>query len=89
MLYYVLYSSLTIISILCIYVNNRRNLKCEKRVCVVVLGDIGRSPRMQYHCISLANHGFHVDFVGYQGILCKYGNGCYFGLCFTLQMNAP
>lgn len=24
-------------------------------VCVVVLGDFGRSPRMQYHAISLAN----------------------------------
>lgn len=28
---------------------------------VVVLGDIGRSPRMQYHCISLANAGVDVD----------------------------
>ncbi len=27
---------------------------------VVVLGDIGRSPRMQYHCISLANAGVDV-----------------------------
>jgi beta-1,4-mannosyltransferase len=25
------------------------------RACVVVLGDIGRSPRMQYHALSLAN----------------------------------
>lgn len=24
------------------------------RACVVVLGDIGRSPRMQYHALSLA-----------------------------------
>ncbi|KAG8528148.1 uncharacterized protein KY384_007064 [Bacidia gigantensis] len=37
----------------------------EKRVQVVVLGDIGRSPRMQYHALSLAKHGFHVDLVGY------------------------
>ena len=28
---------------------------------VVVLGDIGRSQRMQYHCISLANAGVDVD----------------------------
>ena len=27
---------------------------------VVVLGDIGRSPRMQYHCVSLANAGIDV-----------------------------
>lgn len=26
----------------------------RNRVCVVVLGDIGRSPRMQYHALSLA-----------------------------------
>lgn len=28
------------------------------RACVVVLGDIGRSPRMQYHALSLANQVF-------------------------------
>jgi len=30
------------------------------RACVVVLGDIGRSPRMQYHALSLANQVFLV-----------------------------
>lgn len=34
---------------------------------VVVLGDIGRSPRMQYHAISLAKHGAKVSLIGYQG----------------------
>lgn len=34
-------------------------------VCVVVLGDIGRSPRMQYHAKSLLEHGYAVDIVGY------------------------
>lgn len=34
-------------------------------VCVVVLGDIGRSPRMQYHALSLAQRGSCVDLVGY------------------------
>ncbi|KAJ1952739.1 mannosyltransferase, partial [Linderina pennispora] len=38
-----------------------------KRVALLVLGDIGRSPRMQYHAISLAKSGMHVDFVGYDG----------------------
>jgi len=33
---------------------------------VVVLGDIGRSPRMQYHAISIAKHGGRVDLIGYQ-----------------------
>ncbi|KAK6354628.1 mannosyltransferase [Orbilia brochopaga] len=35
------------------------------RVAVLVLGDIGRSPRMQYHAISLANNGWGVDLIGY------------------------
>jgi beta-1,4-mannosyltransferase len=34
---------------------------------VVVLGDIGRSPRMQYHAISIAKHGGKVFLIGYQG----------------------
>ncbi|KAJ2806086.1 mannosyltransferase [Coemansia helicoidea] len=38
-----------------------------KRVALVVLGDIGRSPRMQYHALSLARAGHHVSFVGYGG----------------------
>lgn len=38
----------------------------EKRnVCVVVLGDIGRSPRMQYHAQSLIREGYNVDIIGY------------------------
>ncbi|XP_017781882.1 PREDICTED: chitobiosyldiphosphodolichol beta-mannosyltransferase [Nicrophorus vespilloides] len=39
----------------------------QKSVCVVVLGDIGRSPRMQYHSRSFAEEGHKVDIVGYQG----------------------
>ena len=43
--------------------------KSEKghHVLVFVLGDIGRSPRMQYHALSLIQNGFHVHFVGYEG----------------------
>jgi len=37
------------------------------RVGVVVLGDLGRSPRMQYHVLSLISHGFEVDMIGYEG----------------------
>ena len=33
---------------------------------VIVLGDVGRSPRMQYHAMSLAKHGCNVQLVGYQ-----------------------
>jgi beta-1,4-mannosyltransferase len=32
---------------------------------VVTLGDIGRSPRMCYHALSLAKHGYNVELVGY------------------------
>ncbi|RZC42535.1 chitobiosyldiphosphodolichol beta-mannosyltransferase [Asbolus verrucosus] len=37
----------------------------KKNVKVVVLGDIGRSPRMQYHCTSLSELGHQVDVIGY------------------------
>ncbi|PCH06251.1 Hypothetical protein PENO1_018130 [Penicillium occitanis (nom. inval.)] len=33
---------------------------------ILVLGDIGRSPRMQYHALSIARHGGLVDIIGYQ-----------------------
>ncbi|TPX15937.1 uncharacterized protein E0L32_000271 [Thyridium curvatum] len=32
---------------------------------VLVLGDIGRSPRMQYHALSIAKHGGSVELIGY------------------------
>ena len=34
---------------------------------VLVLGDVGRSPRMQYHAASIAKHGGRADVIGYQG----------------------
>lgn len=37
------------------------------RIQILVLGDIGRSPRMQYHALSIAKHGGHVDLIGYHG----------------------
>lgn len=40
------------------------------RVVVVVLGDVGRSPRMQYHAASLASHDVRVELVGYEGERC-------------------
>ena len=41
--------------------------KQGRSVQVVVLGDIGRSPRMQYHALSIAKHGGKVFLIGYQG----------------------
>lgn len=37
----------------------------KKSVKVVVLGDIGRSPRMQYHALSLSNAGLKVNIISY------------------------
>jgi beta-1,4-mannosyltransferase len=45
----------------------RIEFKAGKTTQVVVLGDIGRSPRMQYHAISIAKHGAKVILIGYQG----------------------
>lgn len=40
---------------------------------MVVLGDIGRSPRMQYHALSLARQAcLEVDIVAYGGVLDTY-----------------
>lgn len=41
-----------------------------RHVVVLVLGDVGRSPRMQYHAMSLASHGVRVTLVGYRGERC-------------------
>ena len=47
----------------------RRAQQSSKRRCtVVVLGDLGRSPRMQYHALSLADQAsLEVDVVAYTG----------------------
>ena len=51
------------------YYQKHRNaegiLKVDASIQVVVLGDIGRSPRMQYHALSIANHGGYVNLIGY------------------------
>lgn len=38
---------------------------CRRNACIIVLGDIGRSPRMEYHAISLLEENFNVDIIGY------------------------
>lgn len=45
----------------------KRSQPKKSSVQIVVLGDIGRSPRMQYHALSILQHGGSVDFVGYLG----------------------
>ena len=46
---------------------NGGNSISRSRIQILVLGDIGRSPRMQYHALSVAKHGAPVDLIGYQG----------------------
>lgn len=40
-------------------------LRIKSTVQVVVLGDIGRSPRMQHHALSIAKYGGKVQLIGY------------------------
>ncbi|OTB13114.1 glycosyltransferase family 33 protein [Daldinia sp. EC12] len=47
------------------YVKHSPASKESVSVQVLVLGDIGRSPRMQYHALSVARHGGRVDLIGY------------------------
>lgn len=44
----------------------------NRTVAIVVLGDIGRSPRMMYHAESFAKAGFDTTIVGYKGV----GSSC-------------
>ena len=52
---------------LVVYFLLRRRAADPRSVCVLVLGDIGRSPRMMYHAHSLIEHGYIVYLVGYAG----------------------
>ncbi|KAH7145822.1 family 33 glycosyltransferase [Dactylonectria estremocensis] len=38
----------------------------DEHIQILVVGDVGRSPRMQYHAMSVAKHGRNVDIVGYK-----------------------
>jgi len=42
-------------------------MSTPRHIAVVVLGDLGRSPRMQFHALALANSGFKVSLIGYRG----------------------
>ena len=44
---------------------NDLNFNGQRSAIVLVLGDIGRSPRMCNHAVALANVGFNVTLVGY------------------------
>ncbi|KAA8913328.1 glycosyl transferases group 1-domain-containing protein [Sphaerosporella brunnea] len=57
--------SFTIFLVLCLPTRHNPTAREKPRVVVLVLGDIGRSPRMQYHALSIARKGGIVDLVGY------------------------
>lgn len=54
----------------------------DEHIQILVLGDIGRSPRMQYHAISIAKSGKKVDIVGFKGLKCAVPSITV--LCFRL-----
>ena len=61
-------TGLVIVLVLLVYWLRGRKDLSKPRICILVLGDIGRSPRMQYHALSCAKAGYHVDLVGFGGI---------------------
>lgn len=46
----------------------RKDKPSRHTVAILVLGDIGRSPRMMYHAESFAQNGFMTYLVGYGGL---------------------
>ena len=48
---------------------SREKIQSRNRTHILVLGDIGRSPRMQNHALSVAMHAVAVDLIGYVGIV--------------------
>ena len=46
-------------------------IKGRNRTHVLVLGDIGRSPRMQNHALSLARRNVAVNLIGYVGMVTR------------------
>ena len=50
-------------------VYTHQTIKTQNRTQIVVLGDIGRSPRMQNHALCVARYNVAVDLIGYLGML--------------------
>lgn len=64
--------------------------RSKASVQILVLGDIGRSPRMQYHALSIAKHGGQVDIIGYHGKLDLLCYSFFVGLLMLYRIrNAP
>ena len=65
--YVLVVSTITALAMLLLISIKWRAQQGSEVVTIVVLGDIGRSPRMQYHAMSLVKTGYQVDFVGFGG----------------------
>lgn len=75
---------LTVLLSLLLWRLRQRDGGTERRVCVLVLGDIGRSPRMQYHALSLSKHRYNVTFVGFSGKITAHNNSYTVSFMFPL-----
>lgn len=67
-----------------VFLKIRRN-KLTKNVCIVVLGDVGRSPRMQNHTLSCVKAGLNVHLVGFGGKLTRKKNVHFLNYFKTLK----
>lgn len=65
--YLFIVATLSVLSVVILLALKWRSEAGTGIVSVVVLGDIGRSPRMQYHTLAMAQFGFEVDLVGFAG----------------------
>jgi len=64
-------SALLVIVVVNVFDRVRRRPRLRS-VAILVLGDIGRSPRMMYHAESFAKLGFRTYLIGYKGEHCLY-----------------
>ena len=65
--YLLIVAAFSTVSVIALLALKWRSEVGTRIVSVVVLGDIGRSPRMQYHTVAMAQFGFEVDLVGFAG----------------------
>jgi beta-1,4-mannosyltransferase len=69
-LMYIVIGTLLILTATTLYQirKNHNHAPTKKSVAVLVLGDVGRSPRIMYHAQSFIDNGYSVSLIGYAGI---------------------
>lgn len=65
--YVVILLSLGVFTSITWYALRPHGNRSSRSVAILVLGDIGRSPRMMYHAQSFADSGFVTYLIGYGG----------------------